>query len=318
MLRTLILLLSLLTATWAMAANDHEHSGKHGEDAHHHDHEVHDHDHQDHATEGVTIAPAIAEQNGITVAVAGPGTLKRALTLYGRTATAPDRLSHIYARFPGVIKKVHVTVGDTVKAGAVLAEVESNESLKPYSLIAPIDGVIIQRHANAGEATRDQRLFAIAGFDPLVAELQVFPGQRSDIRGGQPLLIRSGNLKQISRVLHLVPEEDSTAGVIARAQIANPENQWSPGLLITAEVEIESLEAQVRIDNRALQIHEGKPVVFVQEWDHYTPRQVQIGRRDHSHAEVLSGLEAGEHYVVEQSYLIKADLEKAGLEHHHH
>lgn len=322
MLRLLITL-SLFAAAGAMATGDHFHPqpalAEQRGDQHHHDSDHgqdHDHEHE-HPPGRATLAPAIAEQTGITLAMAGPGTVQRTLILYGKTATAADRLSHIYARFPGIIKNVRVNIGDSVKAGAVLAEVESNESLKLYALTAPIDGVITQRHANAGEATRDQRLFAIAGFDPLVAELQVFPGQWPDIRSGQPLLIRSGELSQQSRLLHLLPDEDSTPGIIARAAISNPENRWSPGLLITAEVVIETLEAQVCIDNRALQTYEGRPVVFVKEGDQYTARPVQTGRRDDIHTEVLSGLQAGETYVVGQSYLIKADLEKAGAEHHH-
>ena len=36
-----------------------------------------------------------------------------------------------------------------------------------------------------------------------------------------------------------------------------------------------------------------------------------------SNAEVLEGLKAGEEVVVEQSYLIKADLEKESAAHEH-
>jgi cobalt-zinc-cadmium efflux system membrane fusion protein len=44
---------------------------------------------------------------------------------------------------------------------------------------------------------------------------------------------------------------------------------------------------------------------------------VKIGDRDLANAEVLDGLEAGEEVVVEQSYLIKADLEKESAGHEH-
>ena len=37
---------------------------------------------------------------------------------------------------------------------------------------------------------------------------------------------------------------------------------------------------------------------------------MQLGERDARNAEVLEGLKDGEEIVVEQSYLIKADLEK--------
>ena len=51
--------------------------------------------------------------------------------------------------------------------------------------------------------------------------------------------------------------------------------------------------------------------------DTYAARSVRIGERDAENAEVLEGLAAGEDIVVEQSYLIKADLEKASASHEH-
>jgi cobalt-zinc-cadmium efflux system membrane fusion protein len=42
-----------------------------------------------------------------------------------------------------------------------------------------------------------------------------------------------------------------------------------------------------------------------------------LGRRDAERAEVLGGLAPGTEYVTENSYLIKADIEKAGASHDH-
>ena len=41
------------------------------------------------------------------------------------------------------------------------------------------------------------------------------------------------------------------------------------------------------------------------------------GQRDAAQVEVLSGLKIGDAVVVEQSYLIKADIEKSGASHDH-
>jgi cobalt-zinc-cadmium efflux system membrane fusion protein len=49
----------------------------------------------------------------------------------------------------------------------------------------------------------------------------------------------------------------------------------------------------------------------------YTARSVRLGNRDADRAEVLEGVAAGDEVVVEQSYLIKADIEKAGAAHEH-
>ena len=44
---------------------------------------------------------------------------------------------------------------------------------------------------------------------------------------------------------------------------------------------------------------------------------MKLGERDGRNAEVLEGLTADEEIVVEQSYLIKADLEKGSAAHEH-
>ena len=58
-------------------------------------------------------------------------------------------------------------------------------------------------------------------------------------------------------------------------------------------------------------------VVFSQHGDVYQARPLTLGRRGGGFIEVLKGLTAGERYVVENSFLIKADIGKAGASHDH-
>jgi cobalt-zinc-cadmium efflux system membrane fusion protein len=44
---------------------------------------------------------------------------------------------------------------------------------------------------------------------------------------------------------------------------------------------------------------------------------LKLGRRDARFVEVLEGLAPGTTYVTDNSYLIKADIEKAGASHDH-
>ena len=57
--------------------------------------------------------------------------------------------------------------------------------------------------------------------------------------------------------------------------------------------------------------------VFAQVGDVYEVRMLTLGRRDARSVEVLDGLAAGTVYVTDNSYLIKADIEKAGASHDH-
>jgi cobalt-zinc-cadmium efflux system membrane fusion protein len=58
-------------------------------------------------------------------------------------------------------------------------------------------------------------------------------------------------------------------------------------------------------------------VVFSRHGDVYQGRPVRLGRRSGEYVEVERGLAAGETYVTEGSYLIKADIAKAGASHDH-
>src|SRR5690606_27737370 len=140
----------------------------------------HEHNHNDNHNKSSEHADAskisddMAAQVGIETAVAGPGTIQQTLTAYGRLYTASEQMSHIRARFPGLIASVQAKIGDAVSAGDLLAKIESNESLKTYEIRAPISGVVTERHANAGEFTGEQTLFTIASFEILWVELNIF------------------------------------------------------------------------------------------------------------------------------------------------
>ncbi len=267
---------------------------------------------QEEGEEGRTHIPAdMAEQTGITIAIAGPGLIQRTITAYGPVTYSPEQVSHMRARFPGEITKVYVRLGDSVKAGDPLAQVESNESLRKYTLRAPIAGQVIDRRANLGETTEGEVLFTIASFKPLWAELKLFPNQLQGITPGQKVLLTSETLSHQTRLQHLLPGKDGKPFVTARVEIANSDGRWLPGMFATGYIALEEVEVPLVVDNRALQSFEGETVVFVQEGDAYEARSVEVGRSDLEQTEVLDGLKAGEQYVVENSFLIKADIKKS-------
>lgn len=274
-------------------------------------------EHDEHGEDSTHIAPDMAQQAGITTAVAGPGTLSQTVTVYGRVTTTPENVSHIRARFPGLVTDVRANVGDTVKAGDVLASIESNESLKVYQVRSPIAGVITERHANTGESTKDSVLFTVSNLDVLWADLKIFPGQRAQVSPGDTVLLSSDTLSQKTTLRHLVPGSDGQPFVIARAELSNSDSRWAPGLLLKGRIQTDTIDAALVIPEQALHTLEGKTVVFVVKEDEFVARPVETGQSDGQRTEILSGLDAGETYVVNNSYLIKADIEKSGAEHSH-
>jgi cobalt-zinc-cadmium efflux system membrane fusion protein len=291
----------------------------HGHDhvEHGHGHDEHGGDHDEHGHGRVHISSSMLEHLGITVAAAGPGTVAETVTTYGHVTTVPGGVSHVRARFPGLITGVRATIGSTVQAGDVLAEVESNESLKRYEIRSPITGVITERHANTGESTGDRVLFTVTNLDRLWIALKVFPSQQGKVAPKQSVIVKTENLSQEASLLHLVPASDGEPFITARAELNNEDGRWAPGLLAKGVIHTGTTNAAVMVDDRALHTLEGEAVVFVVEGDEFVPREVQTGRSDGLNTEILSGLEPGERYAVANSYLIKADIKKSEAEHAH-
>ncbi|MFI8742165.1 efflux RND transporter periplasmic adaptor subunit [Pseudomonas sp. NPDC077405] len=263
------------------------------------------------------IAADIAEKAGIQTTEAGPGSIERTLTTYGQLATAPEQIARVRARFTGVITRVNVRLGDRVAKGDLLAQVESNESLKTYDLRSPIDGVVTQRQISVGEIAGEQPLFAIADLATLWAELQVFPGQRAQVAVGQKVRLQAEGFDQQASIRHLLPSPDDASYTLARVKVDNPDGTLSPGLLVAGDIVVEALDVPLAVENRALQSFRDWSVVFIQVGDAYEIRPLELGRSDGTLTEVLGGLQAGDRYVVENSYLIKADIEKSGASHDH-
>ncbi|MAM88615.1 efflux RND transporter periplasmic adaptor subunit [Marinobacter sp. UBA2678] len=263
------------------------------------------------------IAADIAAKAGIQTTEAGPGSIERTLTTYGQLTTAPEQIARVRARFPGVVTKVNVRLGDRVAKGDLLAQVESNDSLETYGLRSPIAGVVTESQISVGEITGEQPLFAITDLSTLWAELLVFPGQRSEVAVGQNVLLKAAGIDQQATISHLLPSPDSAPYTLARVEVKNSNSTLSPGLLVAADVVVETLDVPLAVDNRALQSFRDWTVVFIQVDDNYEIRPLELGRSDGNLTEVLSGLKIGDRYVVENSYLIKADIEKSGASHDH-
>lgn len=75
----------------------------------------------------VSLAQDEVERYGIEVGIAGPGEVDVHVTLPGQIAINTDRVAHIMPNAAGVVRQVLKNVGDTVKAGEVIAWLESSQ-----------------------------------------------------------------------------------------------------------------------------------------------------------------------------------------------
>lgn len=265
----------------------------------------------------IQIEPQMAQKNGLSVARVTGGTIEKRIRVYGRLKAPPQNIAMIQARFPGQVHEVMVNIGDTVKKGDSLAVIESNESLQRYALRAPIDGLIQNRQVNVGEITGNNTLFKIINDQTLWADLEIFHGQREWVKVNQKVQVSDADNTYTSQIAHILPGTLDKPHVTARVPFDNSQKNHSPGDLVSADVSIDNALVAMRVDNRALQSFRDWTVVFIKVGNTYEVRPIDIGRTDSQFSEVLSGLNPGDEYVVENSYLIKADIEKSAAEHDH-
>jgi cobalt-zinc-cadmium efflux system membrane fusion protein len=270
--------------------------------------------------EGRTRIPAdMARVAGIGVETAGPATLVETVRLTGRVQTDPNRLAQVRARFPGIVQAVNRGLGDAVREGEVLARVQSNESLQTYPVKAPIDGLIVRRDLQVGEATGTDSLFVIADLSRVWVELDVFDTELTRVKAGQAVSIETLDGRTVSATIDWLSPlaAHASQSVRARVIVPNTDGALRPGQFVTGRVVIAEHEVPLAVRSAALQRFRDFQVVFARFGETYEVRMLEPGRRDAQWVEVLSGLKPGTQYVVRNSYLIKADIEKSGATHDH-
>jgi membrane fusion protein, heavy metal efflux system len=115
----------------------------------------------------------------------------------------------------------------------------------------------------------------------------------------------------------LLPLATRGQSVVVRASLPNPDGRWRPGMTVTAHVIVAEKPVPIAVKESGLQRFRDFTVVFAQVGETYEVRMLELGDRDGENVEVLAGIKPGTRYVAEQSYLIKADIEKSGASHDH-
>lgn len=267
-----------------------------------------------------TISQKMADEVGIEVETVGPQKLVTTLEVLGRIEFAPDAQSTLRARFPGTILSVTKNEGQTVKAGEVLARIESNESLRPYEVKAPIDGVIVKRTAHVGDVVFDTPLFVVGDLKRLRVDFHVYPVDLGTVKPGQEVSLTSidGRISaQTTLDAYLPTAKSATQTMTVHAQLDNGKGQWVPGMTVKGSVIVERREVPLAVRTGALQRFRDFTVVFARVSETYEVRMLELGQRTPEWTEVLSGIKPGQPYVTGNSFLIKADIEKSGASHDH-
>lgn len=286
-------------------------------EGHGHEEEAHD----DHAEGATEIAPDAEEKSGIKIEKVGPAMIGNVIVLTGRITVNENAKADVRARFPGIVRDVKVSLGQSVTKGQILAMVESNQSLQGYSIVSPLDGVVLARNTNVGDVANDNALFTIADLSTVWAKFHVFPKDAELVAAEQTVRVHTldDTRKAEAKIEMLFPTADALSQtLIAIAPLDNQDKKtWRPGMTVEGDVVVSEKQASLVVRESALQTMEEKTVVFIKERNSFKMIPVTTGISDGTYVEILSGLKADQSYVSEGSFIVKADIMKSGASHEH-
>lgn len=268
----------------------------------------------EHGADRIVISDVKLAAAGVVLTQAASAVLSDTLHLNGFLRANQEAVVQVTPRFPGIVRDIRMRIGDTVTKGDQLASVESNQSLTVYDLKAPISGTVIDRQISLGEYASDQKpAFIVADLSSIWVDLSVYRQDLKRVRPGDEVLIDPddgegdirGNISYVSPV-----GSSQTQTAMARAVLANENGRLRPGLFVTARLVLTKRTVPVAVRTGAIQTLENKTVVFVREGDKIEARPVEIGETDDRHVEIKAGLSAGERYVAENSFVVKAEMGK--------
>jgi cobalt-zinc-cadmium efflux system membrane fusion protein len=274
----------------------------------------------EHAADRILISDVKLAAAGVVLSEAGAVTLSDTLQFNGLLRANQEAVVQVTPRFPGIVRAIRKRIGDAVARDEAMASIESNQSLTVYELKAPIGGTVIERQISLGEYASEQKpAFVVADLSSIWVDLSIYRQDLKRVRIGDEVLIDpedgGGDIKgSISYVAPIGASDTQTA--LARLVLPNPEGRLRPGLFVTARLVLAKRQVAVAVRAGAIQTLENKTVVFVREnGDKIEARPVELGEADPKFVEIRAGLSAGERYVAENSFVVKAEMGKGDGDH---
>lgn len=190
-----------------------------------------------------------------------------------------------------------------------------------YTLTAPISGVITRKNIAVGQLVDgSQMLFEVADLSTVWVEMTIPTKDLGLVKAGQKVTVNATAFEQsaagtITYIAPLVSEQSRTA--TARVVLENAKQNWLAGLPVDIDLVAEEVSVPISVSIEAIQTIRFGEVVFGRYGEYFEARPLQLGRRDNKNVEVLAGLNAGEQYAAGNSFIVKAELGKAGATHDH-
>lgn len=196
---------------------------------------------------------------------------------------------------------------------------QQGESISHYAIRAPFDGTVIAKDVTLGEQVRpDSQIMTIADLSTVWIQADIY---ERDIHllpslSGSDLEFTSdawpGRTFK-ARVFftgEIMDEKTRTVGLRAIAE--NKNHALKPGMFVNIQLGATSAQPSLQIPASAVQEHQGKKFVFLQQKDRsFKRRDVQLGRTDRQWVEIIEGLSINDPIVVSGGFVLKSKMLEA-------
>lgn len=197
----------------------------------------------------------------------------------------------------------------------------SGNNLTRYEIRSPIDGIVTDKQIATGQVVKeDASIFVVADLGSVWVEMTVYAKDINSVKLNQQVTVRSGALNAeatgtITYIGALVGATSRTA--TARVVLQNHDAVWRPGVPVDVQLVADEVEVPLAVSVEGMQNLRDWKVVFARYGEAFEARPISTGRSDDRYIEILDGLLPGERYAAQNSFLIKAELGKAGASHDH-
>ena len=200
---------------------------------------------------------------------------------------------------------------------------KSKDTRNLLNVLAPIDGVVVARHAVKGEAVQaTSPLFAVADTSRLWVWVDIYEADIHQIKLGQKVsfAVLGGNPDErfvtpgkLTWIGAEVNEQTRTTRV--RAEVENPGGKLRANQFGEATIQVGSEHKATVVPKEAVQRKDKVDVVFIPEGDGvYRPQRVTTKATDRVDVlEVTWGLKPGQKVVTKGAFLLKTEIMKGAI-----
>jgi len=233
--------------------------------------------------------------------------LSHVLLVKGSVMADPARQAFVTTRIEGRVQKLHVQLGEPVRAGQALLDVQSRQFGDPPSIVsvtAPLAGVIDERNVVLGEAVNPEKnLLHIVDLSTVIVQAQVYEEDIGKIALNQiarvhplayPESIFPGKITYLGQ--RLDPERRMLPVWIA---VKNSGNRLKPEMFATAAVILSTSKGALTVPKAAVLEEGGEKFVFLQDGEKFDRVDIVTGLEDDLFVEVKDGLVPGDLVVTD-------------------